>query len=102
MGLLGFTYPTAEMSSVYFTDPARWVDSRSLWISKETVLKYRYHRVIFLLEFFSQPMNFSTERYISNFFFHLKILILVLVVWLGFDGISTFVGYLTPNPFLCK
>ena len=26
-----------------------------------------------------------------------------LVVWLfGFYGISTFVGYLTPNPFLCK
>ena len=24
-------------------------------------------------------------------------------VWLvGFYGISTFVGYLTPNPFLCK
>ena len=26
-----------------------------------------------------------------------------LVGWLvGFYGISTFVGYLTPNPFLCK
>ena len=26
-----------------------------------------------------------------------------LVAWLvGFYGISTFVGYLTPNPFLCK
>ena len=24
------------------------------------------------------------------------------VGWLGFYGISTFVGYLTPNPFLCK
>ena len=25
------------------------------------------------------------------------------LVWLvGFYGISTFVGYLTPNPFLCK
>ena len=22
--------------------------------------------------------------------------------WFGFYGISTFVGYLTPNPFLCK
>ena len=26
-----------------------------------------------------------------------------LMVWfVGFYGISTFVGYLTPNPFLCK
>ena len=26
-----------------------------------------------------------------------------LVCWfVGFYGISTFVGYLTPNPFLCK
>ena len=25
-----------------------------------------------------------------------------LVGWLDFYGISTFVGYLTPNPFLCK
>ena len=25
------------------------------------------------------------------------------IVWFGgFYGISTFVGYLTPNPFLCK
>ena len=26
----------------------------------------------------------------------------VLVWFVGFYGISTFVGYLTPNPFLCK
>ena len=27
----------------------------------------------------------------------------LLVGWfVGFYGISTFVGYLTPNPFLCK
>ena len=25
-----------------------------------------------------------------------------LVWFIGFYGISTFVGYLTPNPFLCK
>ena len=25
-----------------------------------------------------------------------------LVWFVGFYGISTFVGYLTPNPFLCK
>ena len=25
-----------------------------------------------------------------------------LVGWLGFYGISTFVGYLMPNPFLCS
>ena len=25
-----------------------------------------------------------------------------LFVFVGFYGISTFVGYLTPNPFLCK
>ena len=25
-----------------------------------------------------------------------------LVLFVGFYGISTFVGYLTPNPFLCK
>ena len=25
-----------------------------------------------------------------------------MVGWLGFYGISTFVGYLTPNQFLCK
>ena len=31
------------------------------------------------------------------------ITILILKVWFGgFYGISTFVGYLTPNPFLCK
>ena len=25
------------------------------------------------------------------------------MVWFGwFDGISTYIGYLTPNPFLCK
>ena len=29
-------------------------------------------------------------------------LLLVFVGWFGFYGISTFVGYLTPNPFLCK
>ena len=28
--------------------------------------------------------------------------ILRLVWFVGFYGISTFVGYLTPNPFLCK
>ena len=27
---------------------------------------------------------------------------LKLVWFVGFYGISTFVGYLTPNPFLCK
>ena len=26
----------------------------------------------------------------------------VMVWFVGFYGISTFVGYLTPNPFLCK
>ena len=27
----------------------------------------------------------------------------MMVGWfIGFYGISTFVGYLTPNPFLCK
>ena len=26
----------------------------------------------------------------------------LLVGWLGFYGLSTFVGYLTPNPFLYK
>ena len=36
----------------------------------------------------------------SDIFIYLKILGLV---WFGgFYGISTFVGYLTPNPFLCK
>ena len=25
-----------------------------------------------------------------------------LVWFVGFNGISTFIGYLTPNPFLCK
>ena len=29
--------------------------------------------------------------------------IMIMVGWLvGFYGISTFVGYLIPNPFLCK
>ena len=29
--------------------------------------------------------------------------IIIIQGWLvGFYGISTFVGYLTPNPFLCK
>ena len=40
-----------------------------------------------------------------NFFKnHLKRKYLIwLFGWLvGFYGISTFVGYLTPNPFLCK
>ena len=32
-----------------------------------------------------------------------EIILRVLVGWfVGFYGISTFVGYLTPNPFLCK
>ena len=41
--------------------------------------------------------------------FHLKIDLALyptrteyIVGWLGFYGISTFVGHLTPNQFLCK
>ena len=30
------------------------------------------------------------------------ILPLAMVWFVGFYGISTFIGYLTPNPFLCK
>ena len=32
----------------------------------------------------------------------LEIVNIGLVWFVGFYGISTFVGYLTPNPFLCK
>ena len=40
---------------------------------------------------FNSPFNIS---YLIDF---------VGLVWfVGFYGISTFVGYLTPNPFLCK
>ena len=36
-------------------------------------------------------------------FFHMTPFELILVGWLvGFYGISTFVGYLTPNPFLYR
>ena len=42
-----------------------------------------------------------------SFVFFLCVCVCALVGWLvgwlvGFYGISTFVGYLTPNPFLCK
>ena len=41
-----------------------------------------------------------TQDYFLYFIFPLDLSTWIFVV--GFYGISTFVGYLTPNPFLCK
>ena len=41
--------------------------------------------------------NISTKEGKSNNKVYIR-----LVGFLGFYGISTFVGYLMPNPFLCK
>ena len=44
-----------------------------------------------------ETLSFTMSELKENFF------IAQLLVWLvGFYGISTFVGYLTPNRFLCK
>ena len=48
---------------------------------------------LFIYFFFHNLVSFANNSMIKE----------KLVGWLiGFYGISTFVGYLTPNPFLCK
>ena len=42
------------------------------------------------------------SRVLYIFFFDVTILEFDVGWFVGFYGISTFVGYLTPNPFLCK
>ena len=45
--------------------------------------------------------NYTSNILINNLFNLEKVY--KMLVWFGwFYGISTFVGYLTPNPFLCK
>ena len=70
----------------------------------------------FCLVYFSDVLNLNVLFICLSFrfllplpyaFFHLFLYVLlydwfVLVWFVGFYGISTFVGYFTPNPFLCK
>ena len=48
-----------------------------------------------------QPLGFELSEIWSDLQ-PCETVIFGLVWFVGFYGISTFVGYLTPNPFLCK
>ena len=58
----------------------------------------------FLVHFFSLSMSALVKKSIFFFSFLLGIFknFCGLVWFVGFYGITTFVDYLTPNPFLCK
>ena len=59
-------------------------------------LKISYGIIILIFKYFSASQFINQEK---NYLFNYSL----GLVWFGwFYGISAFVGYLMPNPFLCK
>ena len=59
------------------------------------------HRVSFQKPLMTVPSALTIISITVTFMFH-SFFCLLVCLFVGFYGISTFVGYLTPNPFLCK
>ena len=69
----------------------------SLWNSFK-IKAYLCKEGVFMLE-----CNFiSTKRVMADLKNVIIFTIFYVCLFVWFYGISTFVGYLTPNPFLCK
>ena len=126
---LGGSYPFAEMQSVYSTPPADWANcfgvegtcilfsyilnrgsSRSVvanLLNCDAVVS-EFELQVVLLRSLSDNSAWETYEHLKssppcyrlNSSFTLLQRVWFSLVW--FYGISTFVGYLTPNPFLCK
>ena len=67
-------------------------------LNKETKSNQTIHHVISFISTFNKNSNLMESIFI---YFSSKLL-MVSVGWVGFYGISTFVGYLTADPFLFK
>ena len=56
-----------------------------------------------LRRYFTLILNKIVDLLVTNLVINKSLFKYIGLVWfVGFYGISTFVGYLTPNPFLCE
>ena len=94
-----FTYELEYNSTQPFLDILliRNINKLAFKVCRKTICKSDQ------IHFYSHHNNNSKRGIIIAFFLNLRTLrICSKVVWVGFYVISTIVGYLMPNPFLCK
>ena len=84
----GRGYPYAEMQSVYSANPVDWA---TIYVNVYKVLE---------LNIYLKPNNSLQTK--SYYYYYTAILILNQRLFFGVYGISTFIGYLKPNPFSYK
>ena len=75
-----------------------------LIIRKKEIILHQFNELVFSFKSLKIQLHNVRENSYNIPEIHLKIFNLFkhLVWFVWFYGISTFVGYLTPNPFLCK
>ena len=82
------------------------IEENRLWVRLCVQRSVLHALLVFLWCFLRWVASWSTDLLcvvlLPAFVEHLFVELVVLGCFVGFYGISTFVGYLTPNPFLCK
>ena len=89
-------------ASVFFRDWVhkyiRYVYSHlQMHIHTYMLCLYTYTYIYIYIYIYSSPHTHTRTHTHTHIY-----MLIYMVGWLGFYGISTFEDYLTPNPFLCK